>query len=86
MNIKIARVRKMAENIGIVPGTMNKKDLIQSIQMKEGNFPCFKTDQSFCGDYDCRWRIDCHPSKLIEMPQVAGFAGEPVTCTTNHSM
>jgi hypothetical protein len=52
-------VRVIAENMGIAPKKMNKSDLIKSIQIKEGNFPCFKTADNYCDQKDCCWKSDC---------------------------
>jgi hypothetical protein len=61
----INAIRKIAKKMNIDPRSMDKKELIRSIQIKEGNFPCFKTDPSFCDEYDCCWRTDCQPGALI---------------------
>ena len=34
--------------LGIDPKKLNKKDLIKSIQIKEGSTPCFKTADTYC--------------------------------------
>jgi len=52
-------IRVIAKKMGINPKRMNKSDLIKSIQIKEGNTPCFKTAGSFCAQEDCLWRNDC---------------------------
>jgi hypothetical protein len=38
---------------------MKKVELIRSIQVKEGNFPCFQAATHNCDQMDCRWRNDC---------------------------
>jgi len=65
--VKMKNIREIAEKMHLKPGTMNKQDLIRSIQEKEGNTPCFKMEQPFCGQYDCCWRSDCKPGDMKEM-------------------
>jgi hypothetical protein len=52
-------IRVIAHNMGIDPNGLNKKDLIRSIQIKEGNTPCFKTADTYCDKADCLWKRDC---------------------------
>ena len=52
-------IRVMAKNMDINPKKMSKTDLIRSIQIKEGNTPCFKTADAPCDQTDCLWRNDC---------------------------
>jgi hypothetical protein len=52
-------IRVMAKNMGIKPKKMNKTELIRSIQIKEGNTPCFKTADTSCDQADCLWKSDC---------------------------
>ena len=52
-------VRVIAKNMGIDPKKMKKRDLIRSIQIKEGNTPCFKTADTYCDQADCLWKSDC---------------------------
>ena len=52
-------IRVIATDMGIEPKKMNKVDLIRSIQIKEGNKPCFKTARTDCDQTDCLWRSDC---------------------------
>ena len=61
----IYEIRVIAKNMDIEPKGMNKADLIKSIQIKEGNFPCFKTAGSHCDQEDCLWRSDCLSSNAI---------------------
>jgi hypothetical protein len=46
---------------------MDKKNLVRSIQEKEGNTPCFKTGLPFCNQYNCCWRSDCKPGEAVPM-------------------
>lgn len=57
--IKMTQVQKMAKGIGIKPGKMKKAELIQSIQLREGNFACFMSARDFCDQEQCCWRDDC---------------------------
>lgn len=60
-NMKIAKVKAKAKEIGVKPGKLNKIDLIQKIQKMEGNSSCFctKIAPPICGLIDCLWRTDC---------------------------
>jgi hypothetical protein len=58
-------IRELAKKMSIDSESMDKKDLIRNIQEREGNTPCFKTDQAPCYQYGCCWRIDCQPGALI---------------------
>ena len=33
--------------------------IIRNFQGKEGNFPCFKTGNFICSQFDCCWREIC---------------------------
>ena len=55
----IYEIRVIAKDMGIDPKKKNKADLIKSIQVKEGNNPCFKTAGTYCDQTDCCWRKDC---------------------------
>ncbi|MBC8317874.1 MAG: SAP domain-containing protein [Desulfobulbaceae bacterium] len=57
--MKMTDVKKKATVLGIKSGKMKKTDLVRSIQLKEGNAPCFQTGIVSCGQDDCCWRIDC---------------------------
>lgn len=59
--MKMQQLREKARSMEIVPGLMNKTALIRTIQEKEGNFPCFKTEVTDCDQVDCCWRSDCKP-------------------------
>ncbi len=53
-------VKKIAAQKGIASGTLNKVDLIRTIQKAEGNEPCYMTGKaSVCGQTQCLWRADC---------------------------
>lgn len=57
--MNVQEVREIAKGMGVSPGKMKKMELIRSIQVKEGNSPCFQTDAHNCDQADCRWRNDC---------------------------
>lgn len=57
--MKMPEVRSKAQQLGIKPGKMNKTELIRTIQMQEGNSPCFGTAMSQCDQAACCWRADC---------------------------
>ena len=55
----IYKIRVIAKNMSIEPKKMNKAQLIKSIQIKEGNSPCFKKAGNHCDQADCLWKNDC---------------------------
>ncbi len=61
--MKMPEVRERANAVGLTPGKMNKTNVIRAIQVKEGNFPCFKTARDYCDQLDCCWREDCLSSQ-----------------------
>ena len=60
MNMKEVRLR--AKSFNLKTGGMKKVDIICSIQIKEGNTPCFQNGMVSCDQTDCCWRSDCLPS------------------------
>jgi hypothetical protein len=53
-------VRGRAKEFGIKTSRMSKAELIQNIQLAEGNFNCFATAvDGVCDQLDCLWREDC---------------------------
>ena len=52
-------IKEVAKKMGIQSGKMKKADLIRSIQVAEGNSPCFQTGLSSCDQSNCCWRSDC---------------------------
>jgi len=60
--MNMQQIRDKAREMQIAPGSMNKTTLIRTIQEKEGNVPCFKTEVEACDQLACCWRIDCKPS------------------------
>lgn len=57
--MKVAEIRKVAQNLGVKAGRMNKTELIRSIQKKEGNCECFGSNIAKCSEQECCWRDDC---------------------------
>ena len=58
--MKVIELKEIMKQYGIKPGKLTKVELIQAIQKKEGNFPCFYTQSSqTCGQHKCLWRDDC---------------------------
>lgn len=52
-------IKAIAKKMGIKFGKMRKTDLIRSIQIAEGNTPCFQTGVTSCDQENCCWRSDC---------------------------
>ncbi|MCI5212414.1 MAG: hypothetical protein D3910_27350 [Candidatus Electrothrix sp. ATG2] len=59
--MKMKKIRQKAEELGLDAANMKKKDLIRAIQVAEGNFPCFRTENDSCDQINCCWRRDCLP-------------------------
>ena len=57
--MKMTEVKEKAKTIGLKSGKMKKADLIQAIQAKEGNSPCFGTGMDNCDQPACCWKDDC---------------------------
>jgi len=58
--MKLDEIKKIAKQHGIKVAKMKKEDLIQAIQLAEGNQPCFligKSDE--CPREDCLWHQEC---------------------------
>ena len=55
----IYEIRVIAKKMGIDPKKKNKTELIRTIQIKEGNTPCFKTVETYCDQAGCLWKSDC---------------------------
>ena len=54
----IYEIRVIAKKMGIEPRKRKKADLIKTIQIKEGNTPCFKTAVTYCDQARCLWIND----------------------------
>ncbi len=58
--MRLSEVEKKAKSLGIRDTwRLSKKELIRTIQKKEGNYDCFATARSFCDQLTCLWRGDC---------------------------
>ncbi|MEI6516369.1 MAG: Rho termination factor N-terminal domain-containing protein [bacterium] len=57
--MKVADIKKIAQDHGINPGKQKKGELILSIQKAEGNTPCFGKGTPDCPYLTCCWREDC---------------------------
>jgi hypothetical protein len=58
--MRLSEIEKKARGVGIKDTwKYSKKDLIKSIQRKEGNFDCFGTARNGCSQMACCWRSDC---------------------------
>lgn len=59
--MKLDDVKKIAAEKGIKAGKLRKAELIQQIQLAEGNDPCYATGKADeCGQEQCLWREDCN--------------------------
>lgn len=58
--MKLEDIHKIARTHGIQPEKMFKIELVRTIQIAEGNYPCFATAKDgICDRSDCCWREDC---------------------------
>jgi len=58
--MRISEIEKKARFLGIKDTwKYSKKELIKTIQRKEGNFDCYGTAISNCDQMLCCWRGDC---------------------------
>jgi len=58
--MKWQKIRTLASEKGIKAMNMGKIELIRTIQLTEGNQPCFNTLKvEDCGQDNCLWRADC---------------------------
>jgi hypothetical protein len=56
----LKQIKDIAHAKGVTTGNMKKENLIRSIQLAEGNFPCFGTATAgLCDQTNCLWRVDC---------------------------
>lgn len=58
-SMKLAEIKEKARGLGVTPGKMKKVELIHTIQMREGNTPCFGRSNGECGNVDCCFMADC---------------------------
>lgn len=58
--MKMNQIREKAKALGILPGKLEKTELIHAIQITEGNTPCFgQARNSDCPYTDCCFRKEC---------------------------
>ncbi|MDD4979987.1 MAG: SAP domain-containing protein [Candidatus Omnitrophica bacterium] len=58
--MRLIEIEKKARGLGVKDTwKYSKKDLIKTIQRKEGNFDCFATAKRGCDQLACCWRADC---------------------------
>lgn len=58
--MRLSEIEKKAKGLGIKDTwKLSKKDLVRTIQLKEGNFDCFGTAAGNCDQMSCCWRPDC---------------------------
>jgi hypothetical protein len=58
--MRLSEIEKKARQVGVRDTwKFSKKDLIKTIQVKEGNFDCFGTALDNCDQMACCWRSDC---------------------------
>jgi len=58
--MKLEEIKEIAKQHDIKVSKLKKAELVRTIQLAEGNSPCFESDQaSECGQEECLWRVDC---------------------------
>ncbi|MFA5145177.1 MAG: SAP domain-containing protein [Candidatus Omnitrophota bacterium] len=58
--MRLSEIEKKARSMGVKDTwKYSKRELIKTIQRKEGNFDCFGTARGNCGQMACCWRPDC---------------------------
>lgn len=58
--MRLSEIEKKSRSSGIEDTwKYSKKELIKTIQRKEGNFDCFGTARGYCDQMACCWRGDC---------------------------
>ena len=58
--MKMQDIRERAKDFGIKTSRMSKSNLIQTLQLAEGNFNCFASAvDNECDQLGCSWREDC---------------------------
>ena len=58
--MRLIQIEQKARSLGAKDTwKYSKKDLIRTIQRKEGNFDCFGTASDYCDQLVCCWREDC---------------------------
>lgn len=58
--MNMQEIRILAKDFGIKTSRLSKMQLIQTIQLSEGNFGCFASATTGeCDQAKCIWRNDC---------------------------
>lgn len=57
--MNLNELKTMAREVGIKPGKMKKEEMINAIQIAEGNFDCFGKAEDYCDQENCAFRDDC---------------------------
>ncbi|TNF35743.1 MAG: SAP domain-containing protein [Gammaproteobacteria bacterium] len=58
--MNLQEIKEIAKTRGVKTTGLNKVNLVQQIQLNEGNTACFATDiNGVCDQYGCLWRKDC---------------------------
>ena len=58
--MRLSEIEKKAKVLGVKDTwKYSKKDLIKTIQRKEGNFDCFGTASGSCSQFVCCWHPEC---------------------------
>ena len=58
--MNMQEIRGIAKDLGIKTSRVKKQNLIQTIQLAEGNFNCFASaTNGECDQMNCIWREDC---------------------------
>lgn len=58
--MRLIEIERKAKGLGIRDTwKYSKKDLVKTIQRKEGNFDCFSSASGNCDQLACCWREDC---------------------------
>ena len=58
--MRLSEIEKKAKSLGIKDTwKLSKKELVKTIQRKEGNFDCFASARNSCDQMSCSWRMDC---------------------------
>ena len=62
--MSMPEIRMKAQTLGLTPGKMKKPELIHTIQVTEGNTPCFGRSDGQCGNSGCCFMRDCLSVRL----------------------
>jgi predicted metal-binding transcription factor (methanogenesis marker protein 9) len=62
--MNMAEIKFKAQALGINPGKMKKAELIHTIQIAEGNTPCFGRSNGHCQYTNCCFIKDCLNTRL----------------------